>query len=777
MPRFRSATIVLILMLSASWVGGLAVSAGSEGPAMTSDRREVGPLASLPPFIPNVDITDGSSPYAWQVEPTMVINSSGTIFVGWKEAGSHDGPGRRVGFSYSEDGGASWAPNVLMPQNHTTPGCANSDPWLARAPDDRVYYAYLEYDCGSGINFPSTRDGRTWGPVPYLAGLGGLSDKESIAVAPSSRLYAAWDEAFLGNRLVVSWSDDRGATWAPFVNPSPSAALGVIVAVAPSGTVYLAWWDVDTNDILFDWSADGGTTWHTDVRVNDAPGSAAPVGNWQIPIPAMNVDPASGAVHVAWPDMRNGHQDIYAATSTNGGLTWSANARVNGDSGVATQFMVDLAVGPDGIVHAAWEDRRNGNWNIFYSNSSDGGQTWTANLRVSDRDTPGSYERPGDYFAIEADSEAVYVVWTDGRGSNFDIFFASNPAFSAATVMIATEPAGLDVVVNGTRSASPIQFVGPPGSTVAVEAPSPQPIGAGARYAWTSWSDGGDAAHVITLGGSTTLVASFRTEYELAIASDVPDTSGGGWYASGSIAYASVAWTTYDVAPGERLAFLGWGGNASGTGTTSNPILMDEPKIAIARYQRQFFLNVQGGFGSGWYGAGTIAYALVDLSGVDLLGPIARQVFAGWNGDASGSGLLSDPIVMDRPKIAIPTWGVEYFVSVESEFAGVQGEGWYAAGSLATLDAPPQIVSGLFTYTFAGWTGDLVSPDATVTVLVNRPIAVRALWAPVGPLGLPPFVFASIVAAAVAAVAAVIVTVFWARRRRSRSSGGGNSGG
>src|SRR5437879_12952742 len=110
----------------------------------------------------------------------------------------------------------------------------------------------------------------------------------------------------------------------------------------------------------------------------------------------MAIDPVTGEIYIAWPDSRNGDQDIFMSSSTDGGITWSANHRVNDDSGSHSQWMVDIAVDHASVVHAAWEDNRNGAWNIFYSNSTDGGATWATNLRVSSQDPPLSYDRPGE---------------------------------------------------------------------------------------------------------------------------------------------------------------------------------------------------------------------------------------------------------------------------------------------------------------------------------------------------------------------------------------------
>ena len=217
----RPFIVLLIAIVVASIVfvpptsGTLRVAARPAPIRVTASTPE-----AIGPFEPNIKITDGSSPFGWQVEPTMVVNESGTAFVGWKETNGPEAAGYRVGSSYSTDQGRTWANNILMNQTHPNQNCRDSDPWMALDPRDRVHFAYLEYDpsggslppCGSGLDVSNTSDGQDWGTVHYIPGLGGLVDKDSIAFDSAGRLYAAWDE---GNILALSWSDDDGNHWAP----------------------------------------------------------------------------------------------------------------------------------------------------------------------------------------------------------------------------------------------------------------------------------------------------------------------------------------------------------------------------------------------------------------------------------------------------------------------------------------------------------------------------------------------------------------------------------
>lgn len=804
----------------------LAVPAPSSAATVVAAPARTAPAVPTPalsvPFFPNVKVTDGSSPYAWQVEPTMVVNRSGTIFVGWKETSGSEAAGIRVGSSYSTDQGLTWAPNILMNQSHPDQNCHNSDPWMALAPDDRVHYAYLEYDCQSYFDITNTTTGQDWGQVHSVIGNGGLVDKDSMWVAPNRRIYAAWDE---GNVLAVTWSDDGGSTWKkPFIDPSDGhspTVLGTVVETASNGTLCLVWWDFGRSNIYFDWSADGGTTWHADKRVNDRDGSASG-GGWQLSIPAMNVDQDSGAIYVAWPDARNGNLDIFLSSSTDGGQTWAANTRINGDTGSSTQYMVDLAIDSRGTVHAAWEDKRSNNWNIFYSNSTDGGHTWGANVRVSSEDTPGSYNRPGDYFAIETGpNDYIYLVWTDGRSQDFDIYYARNPGFPAATITVTTSPASLPVAIDGATTTAPVVRNWTIGSLHSIGVASPIPIGATARYLWTDWSDGGAISHSIVADSDRTITASFKKQYQGKVAPDPTgltvlvdniaysaatffwwDDGSAHWIeaptpqsASSDVRWVWVAWsdggsaahaitangaltftatflqeqamrvstapeglaftldgTVYSAATtfwfqsgsyhtvsvdalqsggsGIRYRFTSW----SDAGAATHVVAFTGAMSVQAQFSPEYYLTVTspvlGAGGSGWYPAGTGVVATV-TNAVYAQAPGERLSFQGWAGDATGSGLTSDPIVMDAPKTAIAEYGAQFYLEVSSAYGTAVGTGWYDAGSTATPSVSPTEASlgAGVRVQFVRWSGDASGTGATsVPIVMDRAKVASIVW-------------------------------------------------
>jgi hypothetical protein len=88
----------------------------------------------------------------------------------------------------------------------------------------------------------------------------------------------------------------------------------------------------------------------------------------------------------------------------------------NGDG--TDQFFPWMTVGSDGTIHASWMDRRAGafQYRHYYSQSTDGGLTWSANQPVADvGGTPSTFI--GDYsgLAVNSTNTIVLPIWTDMR--------------------------------------------------------------------------------------------------------------------------------------------------------------------------------------------------------------------------------------------------------------------------------------------------------------------------------------------------------------------------
>ena len=88
--------------------------------------------------------------------------------------------------------------------------------------------------------------------------------------------------------------------------------------------------------------------------------------------------------------------------------------------------------------------------------------------------------------------------------------------------VVSTNPAGLEIIVDGRRTTAPARFRWEPGSEHTLEVPSPQ-FRDGGRFLFGRWSDDGARAHTITATPDTTLhQASFIAQHQVSTVADPP---------------------------------------------------------------------------------------------------------------------------------------------------------------------------------------------------------------------------------------------------------------
>lgn len=124
---------------------------------------------------------------------------------------------------------------------------------------------------------------------------------------------------------------------------------------------------------------------------------------------------ARGRVHVAWADERDGNREIYYQRSIDGGVSWGPPARLTVDSA----FSNNPSIGAQGdALHLAWWDTRNGGHQIYYKRSLNGGATWETDRQVVA--SPGGGAHPS--LAVAGDR--VHIAYVDGRDGQSEVYYA-----------------------------------------------------------------------------------------------------------------------------------------------------------------------------------------------------------------------------------------------------------------------------------------------------------------------------------------------------------------
>jgi hypothetical protein len=234
-------------------------------------------------------------------------------------------------------------------------------------------------------------------------------------------------------------------------------------------------------------------------------------------------------------------------------------------------------------------------------------------------------------------------------------------------------------------------------------------------------------------------------------------TPGGeGWYDKDSTAYATVTPLTVPGPAGVRYVFTRWSGDATGTTSPSDLIIIDAPKTAMASWKIEYQLTVRAsGLGAyttkvyngttvlgtatdaapytGWFEEGGLILLNIDSPIVD---GSKRFVFTQWSGDATGTDRPVS-LTMNSPKDVTAGYKTQYQITVTASPSGALGgtfkvtytqcgttytsvqrttswTEWADAGTSVSVSEPQDIVNG---YKF-----DHYDPSQSVTMSVAKTI-------------------------------------------------------
>lgn len=349
----------------------------------------------------------------------------------------------------SKNGGKNWKSAIIK-----SPYGVNGDPVLMADDKGRFYYFHLSNpsedekmdrivcQATDDINLPLKTVGHT--PVN-----GKIHDKQWVAYDENTQtIHMAWTQ-FDGYKstdpldssiIVYSQSMDQGETWSELTRVSKLAGNclddsetieGVSLAVGAIGEVYITY--CLNQKIYFNKSTNNGVTWlEHDVLVAEQP------GGWSFDIPGiyrMNGFPSiavnknNGKIFISWSDQRNGknNTDVWIASSSDYGKSWSLPKKVNNDEGENQQFMSAMRIdSATGFLAVLFYDRRAHNdWHtdVYLAVSKDGGENFI-NTKVSDDAfLPSPSVFFGDYLGLDFFKGNAYCMWSEMHNKKITLKF------------------------------------------------------------------------------------------------------------------------------------------------------------------------------------------------------------------------------------------------------------------------------------------------------------------------------------------------------------------
>jgi hypothetical protein len=305
-----------------------------------------------------------------------------------------------------------------------------------------VYVGFEGCEGDEGIGFVRSLDGGASYSAPVaLPGSYGAWDP-MLAVAPSGTLYVVFMKTVSSETSypVIDVSHDYGQTFTVehSLRPKHGHNWGdaPYIAVAPDGTLYVAWSYGPSDSKVRERCSPTGSCWATNGEVNvvvqsssDEAGSFSPISVVSPGYPDAGADEGAivvepdGTVGVLYQDyevvdnktLKLAHGHEFFSSSADGGSTWSAPVEVGASAGEMTvnEWWNDgsLGVDPAGDLYATWDtqDRQVGQrsdtgWLSF---STDGGREWSAPVQA----TPDTIDDPHIMEVVGGPPGEAYVGW------------------------------------------------------------------------------------------------------------------------------------------------------------------------------------------------------------------------------------------------------------------------------------------------------------------------------------------------------------------------------
>lgn len=238
------------------------------------------------------------------------------------------------------------------------------------------------------------------------------------------------------------------------VSAEGTEAAEPAINAGADGSIYVAWVEHGTDGKADVWLSryDGeGRAASPHARVNPNAGEATA---WRGDQPTLAVS-RDGTVYVGWTarDETAAHAGtLYLSASRDGGRSFGPPTKVNDDHKPGVHGMHSLVVSGDGRVYVAWLDERNveapkpseggpvhmhseSNREVFFASSSDGGRTFSPNLKVASEVCPCCKTS-----LVVGEDGRIYVGWRQVLPGNFRHIAVTSSidggkSFSPATIV------------------------------------------------------------------------------------------------------------------------------------------------------------------------------------------------------------------------------------------------------------------------------------------------------------------------------------------------------
>ena len=360
-----------------------------------------------------------------QVRPRLVPGPKGEVLRLWQQRADERAGGGAVVLEAAS--GDNW--QKLVELRSPEKGVTIRDPELAVSPSNElalVYRWWRHSPRSKQLRLARSDDGgKTWSRPEQPIDTSGQAFDPNAAWGGGKTLVVVWADERRGGRVFDVYarrSPDGGVTWGPeqLLSEFPEKLLSDAFArprlIGDGQDRYWAVWMGIKNgrsSVYMNRSVDGGRKWTDPVSLTGE--SQSVFGH--------SLHRAGERMLLVWHDTRTGRDRLYAATSSDAGVTWTAPARVDHlpESSEVAVSSPTVLLNADGEALVAWQDARNGRDDIFLARSTDGGRTWGSEDQRMDADEPGTALSRFPSLARAKDGRVV-LAWDDDRAGLEDVY-------------------------------------------------------------------------------------------------------------------------------------------------------------------------------------------------------------------------------------------------------------------------------------------------------------------------------------------------------------------
>ena len=256
-----------------------------------------------------------------------------------------------------------------------------------------------------------------WSAPVAISSLGAAETYRATETVPDGHAATTVWSIVSGNNAGITFastSNDSGATWSArkilYLTPSVPA-----VAISTTGERIVAVLQV-AGRIVVQRSTDSGRTWLSLNRLIPITNDLA-VGN--ATAFSLDASPDAMTLMVSWLGKgANGVQLVYSSRSTDGGATWSAATAISSARAIAKAPVMDMSADGTRAVIAYLQHPIGGTEALYSRSTSDGGQTWSVERKVSLIGHTASHPT----VALADTTDSAWLMWADRTNASPTIF-------------------------------------------------------------------------------------------------------------------------------------------------------------------------------------------------------------------------------------------------------------------------------------------------------------------------------------------------------------------